>query len=83
MPDLIHQVQLFVSRAHAEGWELIFVGDLNVAHTPADISHPAFFLSQFVQPGNPCDSGQPGFTPNERRRFDDILQAGIVQRKVT
>lgn len=72
-------MQLFVSRVHAEGWELIWIGDLNVAHTPADITHPAFFLSQFVQPGNPGDSGQPGFTPNERRRFDDILQAGTVQ----
>ena len=75
-------MQLFVSRAYARGQALVSVGDLNVAHTPADISHPAFFISQFVQPGNPGDSGQPGFTPNERRRFDDILREGTVPHDV-
>ena len=71
-------MQLFVSNAHTDGRPVVFVGDLNVAHTPADISHPAFFLSQFVQPGNLGDSGQPGFTPNERKRFDDILREGTT-----
>ena len=43
---------------------MVWVGDLNVAHTPADVTHPKFFSSQMAQP-NSGDSGQAGERKNE------------------
>ena len=67
---------------------LIWTGDLNACHRTIDVSHPAFFSNQkagegkpgksgkapvFV-PADPDDRGQPGFTANERRRFDALVK---------
>jgi exonuclease III len=53
----------------------VWVGDLNVAHTPADVTHPQFFKSQMPQK-NEGDSGQAGYTMNERLRFSNIIKDG-------
>lgn len=50
---------LFVERATKRGRPLVWVGDLNVAHTPADVTHPAFFSQQMRQPDS-GNSGQAG-----------------------
>lgn len=48
---------------------IIWMGDLNCAAEPVDVSHPEWFLQQCYQ-GDPEDMrGQPGFTPGERQRF--------------
>lgn len=52
-------VLLFLARAKKRGRPIIWVGDLNVAHTPADVTHPSFFLAQMHQPEK-GDSGQAG-----------------------
>ena len=70
---------------------IIWTGDLNVCHREVDVSHPAFFLGQKPEgkkgggaqppplPQHQDDRGQPGFTVNERRRFDDIVtSAGLT-----
>ncbi|XP_010248775.1 PREDICTED: DNA-(apurinic or apyrimidinic site) lyase isoform X2 [Nelumbo nucifera] len=58
---------------------LIWCGDLNVSHQEIDVSHPDFFSNAkqngYVPP-NKEDSGQPGFTLAERRRFGNILSEG-------
>lgn len=58
---------------------LIWCGDLNVSHEDIDVSHPEFFsaakLNGYVPP-NKEDSGQPGFTLSERKRFGAILKEG-------
>lgn len=45
---------------------VIFCGDLNVAHKEIDLANPK---------GNVKN---PGFTPEERERFDDIVAAGFI-----
>ena len=50
---------LFVERSAKRGRPLVWVGDLNVAHTPADVTHPAFFSQQMRQPDS-GNSGQAG-----------------------
>ena len=67
---------------------LIWTGDLNACHREVDVSHPAFFANQKAEsksgsksalPADPDDRGQPGFTANERRRFDALVKdAGLV-----
>ena len=52
-------INLFFSRAAKRGRPMVWVGDLNVAHTPADVTHPAFFSSQMLQ-SSAGDSGQAG-----------------------
>jgi exonuclease III len=52
-------VLLFLTRAEKRGRPIIWVGDLNVAHTPADVTHPSFFSAQMHQPEK-GDSGQAG-----------------------
>lgn len=52
-------IKLFLSRAAQRGTPIVWVGDLNVAHTPADVTHPVFFSSQMLQT-SPGDSGQAG-----------------------
>lgn len=58
---------------------LIWCGDLNVSHEDIDVSHPEFFsaakMNGYVPP-NKEDSGQPGFTLAERKRFGAILKEG-------
>ncbi|HOO72256.1 MAG TPA: exodeoxyribonuclease III [Spirochaetota bacterium] len=52
---------------------VIFCGDLNVAHREIDLANPK---------GN---TGNAGFTPEERRGFDNIVAAGFIDtfRKFT
>jgi len=45
---------------------VIFCGDLNVAHKEIDLANPK------------TNVGSAGFTPEERRGFDNILAAGFV-----
>ena len=44
---------------------VIFCGDLNVAHTEIDLANPK------------SNKGKHGFTDEERRGFDNILEAGF------
>jgi exodeoxyribonuclease-3 len=45
---------------------VIFCGDLNVAHTPDDLARPK------------PNEGKKGFTQEERKGFDNFLEAGFV-----
>jgi exodeoxyribonuclease III len=45
---------------------VIFCGDLNVAHTPEDLTHPE------------ANEGDHGFTKEEREGIDKIIAAGFV-----
>ncbi len=45
---------------------VIFCGDLNVAHTPDDLTHPE------------ANEGEHGFTKEEREGIDNVLEAGFV-----
>ena len=64
---------------------LIWTGDLNVCHREIDVTHPRFFATQKPDgrkgkpppspPADPGDVGQPGFTPNERARFERLVTA--------
>ena len=45
---------------------VIFCGDLNVAHTELDLAHPK------------ANRGKKGFTDEERKGFQNILEAGFV-----
>ena len=45
---------------------VIFCGDLNVAHAPIDLSHPE------------SNEGNHGFTPEERRGFQNFMAAGFL-----
>jgi len=58
---------------------LVWLGDMNVAHQDADVTHPDFFSGQrntkLPEP-DPENAGQPGFTPAEQKRFQEHLTAG-------
>ena len=45
---------------------VVFCGDLNVAHTPDDLANPK------------ANKGKKGFTDEERRGFENVLEAGFV-----
>lgn len=45
---------------------VVLCGDLNVAHTELDIAHPK------------SNAGSPGFTPQERAGFDELLGEGFI-----
>ena len=64
---------------------LLYLGDLNVAPTDLDLSHPHFMKHgqpRFVAKGtaevppDPGNTGQPGCTPHERFRFNLMLAKG-------
>jgi len=69
---------------------LLWCGDLNVAHTPADSTNEDFFRDEWDRDNKvyggkkekylaaiPAeDRGIPGFADSERRSFDELLQAG-------
>eukprot|EP00520_Triparma_pacifica_P010130 CAMPEP_0118652816 /NCGR_PEP_ID=MMETSP0785-20121206/11514_1 /TAXON_ID=91992 /ORGANISM="Bolidomonas pacifica, Strain CCMP 1866" /LENGTH=406 /DNA_ID=CAMNT_0006545347 /DNA_START=104 /DNA_END=1320 /DNA_ORIENTATION=+ len=57
--------------------EVMYCGDLNV--TPdymVDTSHPEWMRRQMVRSGDVGNSGQPGCTPNEEKRFRNLLEKG-------
>lgn len=64
---------------------LMWTGDLNVCHREIDVTHPQFFATQKPEgrkgkpapapPADPGDVGQPGFTRNERTRFERLVTA--------
>jgi len=77
----------FVSRCYQEQRPLIIIGDLNVAHADADVTHVEWFREQtgertgksWTQTGDKVassDKGQPGFTQNEQTRFSEVLEKG-------
>jgi exodeoxyribonuclease-3 len=45
---------------------VIFCGDLNVAHTPLDLTNPK------------ANEGEHGYTKEEREGIDNIIEAGFV-----
>ncbi len=51
---------------------VIFCGDLNVAHTELDLANPQSNKTTKTKPGN------AGFTDEERKGFDKIVQAGFI-----
>lgn len=51
---------------------VIFCGDLNVAHTEMDLKNPHTNKTTKTKPGN------AGFTDQERKGFDNILDAGFI-----
>lgn len=57
---------------------MIWLGDLNVAPEPHDVTPPFDWWTEQCNKsiGLPDDFGQPGMTPNERKRFSSILQRG-------
>ena len=56
-----------------------------MCHREIDVTHPRFFATQKPDgrkgkpppspPADPGDVGQPGFTPNERARFERLVTA--------
>ncbi|CAM9828132.1 unnamed protein product, partial [Hapterophycus canaliculatus] len=54
---------------------LVITGDLNVAHTDADLTHPSYFKGMFPA-ATPQNSGQPGCTPAEQERHSLLLESG-------
>ena len=63
---------------------LVWCGDLNACHRQIDVTHPEFFGNSKAEAkgkGKPApplpvdvnDRGQPGFTVNERKRFDELV----------
>ena len=64
----------------ADARPLVWLGDLNVSATDADVSDSKFFAAQTSSgeqvAADPEDRGQPGFTRSERRRFADLLRRG-------
>ena len=61
------QMYLFVTRARKRGRHIVWIGDLNIAPTPADVSHPLEMIDI------------PGFTPPECQRFHTIEQDGDLR----
>lgn len=61
-------VTLFLTRAKKRGRPIVWMGDLNVAHTPADVTHPSFFSAQMHQLES-GDSGQAGDTTQTDTSF--------------
>jgi exodeoxyribonuclease-3 len=53
-------------KALEEKKPVVFCGDLNVAHTPDDLANPK------------SNAGKKGFTDEERKGFQDFLDAGFV-----
>lgn len=80
--DVTVQEFLVRQRSSNPGKPIIYQGDLNVAENNEDVSGDAsWWLRQMIVPGinNEGDSGQPGFTPNERKRFKALCAAaGLV-----
>lgn len=78
-------VRRFVQYYKSSGIALIWAGDLNIAPTDCDLSHPDYFKRQVKKPkfGQPRESppaaenvGQPGCTRAERERLGEILRSG-------
>mmetsp|Transcript_10099 Transcript_10099/g.11652 ORF Transcript_10099/g.11652 Transcript_10099/m.11652 type:complete len:195 (-) Transcript_10099:1002-1586(-) len=68
---------------------MVWSGDLNVAHTYHDSTNEDFFRNEWDRDSNrhaskesyfretpPEDRGIPGFSDNERKRFEKLLEAG-------
>ncbi|CAM9939190.1 unnamed protein product [Pylaiella littoralis] len=66
-------IQRFASTYTAK--PIIILGDLNVAHRDADLTHPSYFKGMFPA-ASPQNSGQPGCTPAERQRHTRLLESG-------
>eukprot|EP00411_Alexandrium_monilatum_P033870 CAMPEP_0175341468 /NCGR_PEP_ID=MMETSP0095-20121207/6354_1 /TAXON_ID=311494 /ORGANISM="Alexandrium monilatum, Strain CCMP3105" /LENGTH=403 /DNA_ID=CAMNT_0016638879 /DNA_START=17 /DNA_END=1225 /DNA_ORIENTATION=+ len=85
-------VESFLSaRSKAQPRHLIWCGDLNVAHRPEDSTDEEAFRGEWDRDGKRFatkeayleaipedDRGIPGFSNNERSRFDRLLAAGSL-----
>jgi len=69
----------------ARGANLMWLGDLNACKSDGEMSHPQFFKDgvyrtnvgkRWGRPKHAGDAGQPACTPNEMRRFNEIIQRG-------
>lgn len=73
------KVKQFLVNRRTDGVQVVWCGDLNVAPTDLDLSHPAYYKRQYAagapRPAPDC-LGQPGCTPGERDGFAEILHAG-------
>ncbi len=56
----------YVDRARRAGWPVLFMGDINAAHTPKDLAHPA------------ANEGTPGYNPEVRAWLDEVERHGYV-----
>lgn len=56
----------YINRIRKEGYEVIFTGDVNTAHTEIDLARPKENMEN------------TGFLPIEREWIDDVLGAGYV-----
>jgi exodeoxyribonuclease III len=59
-------LRLRSGQVKGEGKNVIFCGDLNVAHTPDDLANPE------------SNEGEHGFTKEEREGIDNIIKAGFL-----
>ena len=68
------EAQIF---AKAVDRSLVWLGDLNVTLHDADVTHPTRFRhGKGTKWNSKEDCGASGFTPNEQRRFGELLRAG-------
>ena len=56
----------YLSGLDTEGKPVVLCGDLNVAHNPIDLKHPA------------ANRGHAGYSDQERAKFGELLDAGFV-----
>ena len=63
---LEHVLQLRSGQVMGKGKNVIFCGDMNVAHTPDDLANPK------------QNEGEHGFTKEEREGIDKIIAAGFI-----
>jgi exodeoxyribonuclease-3 len=50
----------------SQGWQVVLAGDINIAHQERDLANPKQNVTN------------PGFLPDERAWFDDLVGAGFV-----
>jgi len=75
------EMKAFLVKMKAQGRDVVWLGDLNVAHRRPDVTDPDWFSEQMRDPAprDYNDGGQPGYTFNEQDRFTGILQeSGLV-----
>jgi len=65
-PAFLEHLKTLRPRSEQENKPVIFCGDLNVAHTEDDLTHPKE------------NEGEHGFTKEERGGIDNIVKAGFV-----
>lgn len=67
-----NEMRLFLRRCHDNNQKIIWCGDLNIAPSDCDVTHPKFFSIQNYD-NDDNNKGLPGFTINEQERFQEML----------